>query len=210
MSPAITRAQQGEETRRNILRLAVDIASQRGLDALTIGDLAKEIGMSKSGLFAHFGSKEDLQIATIEAAEVMFGETIVLPACEAAPGLARLASLLEGYIRYLEDAVFLGGCFFSAVAAEFDDRPGRVRDRVIVSMRKWDDKIVSEIRNGIAAGEIPEDVAPEQLAFELEAIAPQANFNRRLLGDEQAFVRARSAIRSRLLSASTSKGKAIL
>lgn len=192
------------------MRLAVNIASQRGLDALTIGDLAKEMGMSKSGLFAHFGSKEDLQIATIEAAELMFADTVMLPAFEAAPGLGRLASLLEGYIRYLEDAVFPGGCFFSAVAAEFDDRPGRVRDRIVVSMRKWDDKIMSEIRRGIEAGEILEDVVPEQLAFELEAIAPQANFNRRLMGDAQAFVRARSAIRCRLASVSTSKGKAIL
>ncbi len=166
--------------------------------------------MSKSGLFAHFGSKEDLQIATIEAAELMFADTVMLPAFEAAPGLGRLASLLEGYIRYLEDAVFPGGCFFSAVAAEFDDRPGRVRDRIVVSMRKWDDKIMSEIRRGIEADEILEDVVPEQLAFELEAIAPQANFNRRLMGDAQAFVRARSAIRCRLASVSTSKGKAIL
>jgi AcrR family transcriptional regulator len=209
-SPATTRAQQGEETRRNILKLAVDIASRRGLDALTIGDLAKEIGMSKSGLFAHFGSKEDLQIATIEAAEVMFGESIVHPAYQAAPGLARLASLLEGYIRYLEEAVFSGGCFFSAAAAEFDDRPGRVRDRVIVSMRKWDEKIECEIRRGMEAGEIEPRVEPGQLAFELEAIAPQANFNRRLMGDERAFLRARAAIRSRLLSVSTSKGRAIL
>ena len=205
-----SRAQQGEETRRNILRLAVDVASRQGLDALTIGELAKELGMSKSGLFAHFGSKEDLQIDTIEAAEIMFGEAIVCPAFTMAPGLARLAGLLEGYIRYLEHSVFAGGCFFSAAAAEFDDRPGRVRDRIAGSMRKWTDMLESEARNGIEGGDIESATDAGQVAFELEAIAHHANFRRRLMADEQAFVRARTAIHERLSSVSTPAGKALL
>lgn len=206
-----SRAQQGEETRRNILRLAVNVASQRGLDALTIGELAKELHMSKSGLFAHFGSKEDLQIDTIAAAEAMFGEAIIYPAFEEPPGLARLASLLEGFIaRYLEQCVFSGGCFFSAVAAEFDDQPGRVRDRIALSMRKWNEKLVNEARNAIDAGEFEPSVDPAQLAFELEAITHHANFSRRLLGDDDAFDRARSAIRERLTAISTSKGRGVL
>ena len=205
------RVQQGEETRRAILRLAVDVASKRGLDALTIGELAKELHMSKSGLFAHFGSKEDLQIETIAAAEIMFGQAIVKPAFDGPPGLARLASLLEGYIvRYLEQSVFSGGCFFSAAAAEFDDQPGRVRDRIAVSMRKWNDMLEAEARNGIEAGELNHSVEPAQLAFELEAITHHANFSRRLLGDEKAFVRARQAIHNRLAAVSTRRGRAVL
>jgi AcrR family transcriptional regulator len=202
--------QQGEETRRNILRLAVDVASKRGLDALTIGDLAKELGMSKSGLFGHFGSKEDLQIQTIEAAEMMFGESIIHPACQAGTGLVRLHWLLEGYVRYLEQSVFSGGCFFASAAAEFDDRPGRVRDRIAVSMHKWNDKIEGAARAGQDAGEIDSAVDAAQLAFELEAIAHHANFCGRLMGDERSFEKARHAIAARLWDASTARGRSIL
>jgi AcrR family transcriptional regulator len=210
-TPVISsRAQQGEDTRRNILRLAVDLASRHGLSSLTIGDLAKELGMSKSGLFAHFGSKEDLQVATIEAAEKMFYEAIIQPAHTIPAGLARLAALIEGYIRYLEEAVFSGGCFFTAAAAEFDDRPGRVRDRIAVSMHKWNDKIESEVRNGIEAGEIDQSIELSQLAFELEAITHQANFGRRLMSDPRSFERARHAVSERLSTASTDSGRALL
>jgi AcrR family transcriptional regulator len=202
--------QQGEETRRNILRLAVDLASRHGLASLTIGDLAKELGMSKSGLFAHFGSKEDLQIAAIEAAEKMFGQSIIQPAHNVPAGLQRLAALIEGYIRYLEESVFSGGCFFSAAAAEFDDRPGRVRDRVAISMQKWNNMIELEVRNGIAGGEIEASVDPSQLSFELEAMTHQANFGRRLMSDPRSFERARHAVAERLLSASTASGTALL
>lgn len=167
--------------------------------------------MSKSGLFAHFGSKEDLQIETIAAAEIMFGESIIRPAFEERPGLTRLASLLEGYIvRYLEQSVFSGGCFFSAVAAEFDDQPGRVRDRIALSMRKWNDMLINEARNAIDAGELVPSIEPAQLAFELEAVTHQANFSRRLLGDERAFARARNAIQERLTGVSTPAGRAVL
>jgi AcrR family transcriptional regulator len=208
--PTTSRAQQGEETRRNILRLAVDLASRQGLASLTIGDLAKELRMSKSGLFAHFGSKEDLQVATIEAAEKMFAEAIIHPANNAPAGLARLAALIEGYIRYLEEAVFSGGCFFTAAAAEFDDQLGRVRDRIAISMKKWNDIIECEVRGGIAADEIERSIDPGQLAFELEAITHQANFGRRLMSDQQSFARARFAIAERLSTASTDKGKSLL
>ena len=206
----ISRAQQGEDTRRSILRLAVDLASRRGLASLTIGDLAKELGMSKSGLFAHFGSKEDLQVATIEAAEKMFGHAIIQPAFTAPAGIARLAALTEGYIRYLEESIFSGGCFFAAVAAEFDDQPGRVRDRIAVSMQKWNDMIELEVRNGIAAGEVEPSIEPAQLAFELKAMTHEANFGRRLMSDPQSFARARKAILERISSASTDLGRSLL
>jgi AcrR family transcriptional regulator len=205
-----SRTQQGEDTRRNILRLAVDLASRRGLASLTIGDLSKELGMSKSGLFAHFGSKEDLQVATIEAAEKMFGHAIIQPAHNSPAGLARLAALIEGYIRYLEESVFSGGCFFAAAAAEFDDQPGRVRDRVAQSMKKWNDMIELEVRNGIAAGEVNPSIEPAQLAFELKAMTHEANFGRRLMSDPKSFSRARQAVAERILSASTDLGRSLL
>jgi AcrR family transcriptional regulator len=205
-----SRIQQGEETRRKILRVAVELASRQGLDALSIGDLAKELGMSKSGLFAHFGSKEELQIATIEAAERVFGAAIIKPAREEAkPGLARLIVLLERYICYLEDSV-AGGCFFSAAAAEFDDRPGRIRDRIAQSMRTWCDMLEAETRCGLETGELDASVDPQQLAFELEALTHHANFSRRLMADEGAFARARTGIRQRLRSVSTAEGQAVL
>ena len=209
-SAPVSRFAQGAETRRNILRAAVDHASKRGLNALSIGDLAKELDMSKSGLFAHFGSKEDLQIATIEAAEKMFGETIIHPACEASPGIARLAALLERYVQYLEHSVFPGGCFFSAVAAEFDDRPGRVRDRIAESMRTWSDIIERQVADAIALGELLTATDPKQLAYELQGLTHHANFARRLMDDAGAFHRARTAIRDRLQGAATPHGRAIL
>jgi AcrR family transcriptional regulator len=209
-APPITRVQQGEETRQTILRLAVNVASERGLEALSIGELAKELYMSKSGLFAHFGSKEDLQIATIEAAEEIFGNAIIKPAHAAAPGLGRLTSLLEGYIRYLERPIFTGGCFFAAAAAEFDDQPGRVRDRIAKSMRKWFGMIESECRHAVEAGQVAPFTDPQQLAFELEAYNHHANFGHRLMADEGAFDRARQGVHQRLLSIATPKGRALL
>ncbi len=209
-SATSSRVQQGEDTRRNILKLAVDVASRRGLDALSIGELAKEMGMSKSGLFAHFGSKEDLQIATIDAASHMFGNAIVKPAYASPNGLPRLAALLEGYIRYLEESVFSGGCFFSAAAAEFDDQPGRVRDRIAQSMQIWADMLEQEARFAVEEGQLKPTVDPRQLIFEVEAVTHHANFGRRLMADLQAFSRARTAIYERLNSASTPRGRASL
>ncbi len=209
MGPTKTssRARQGEETRRNIVRLAVDVATRHGLDSLSIGDLAKELQMSKSGLFAHFGSKEDLQIATIEQAERVFGAIVVKPAGDVKPGLARLIALLEGYIRYLERSVS-GGCFFSAAAAEFDDRPGRVHDRIAESMRRR--MIESEARSAVESGELESAVDPEQLAFELEAYTHHANFVRRLLSEDRAMARARHGIYQQLSNLTTRKGRTIL
>ncbi|MGH9661501.1 MAG: TetR/AcrR family transcriptional regulator [Bryobacteraceae bacterium] len=198
---------QGEETRRNILRIAVDIASRQGLSALTIGDLAKELDMSKSGLFAHFGSKEDLQIATIATAEHIFGAAIVKPALESPPGLARLVALLDFYIGYLERKIFSGGCFFSAAAAEFDDQPGPIRDRIAQSLRTWCDLLESQSRAAIDAAELLPSVDPAQLAFELEALAYHGNFTRRLMGHEGAFAQARLAILNRLSAVATPQGQ---
>lgn len=198
------RAQQGEATRARILNFAMNRASLHGLESLSIGELAKELGMSKSGLFAHFGSKEELQIATIGAAEIAFTQAIIKPALVAAEGLARLRALLERYVEYLSGGTFSGGCFFSAAAAEFDDRPGRVRDRIIVSMEKWNDLLVGEARNARARGELPADLDDEQLVFELKAFTHEANFHLRLVGEVAVCERALRGIRTRLSSVALS------
>src|ERR1043166_4628074 len=126
----MSRKAQGERTRRAILETAVHIASAEGLEGLTIGRLATELSMSKSGLFAHFGSKEELQLATVEAARDIFVREVIRPAFEAPKGVARLWGLCDVWLEYVRREVFRGGCFFAAAAAEFDGRPGAVRDRI--------------------------------------------------------------------------------
>lgn len=204
------RAQQGEATRNRIVTFAMNQASRRGLEALSIGELAKELGMSKSGLFAHFGSKEELQIATIEAAEIAFGCANIEPAKAVPPGIGRLYAFLENYLKYLEDSIFPGGCFFSAVAAEYDDRPGRVRDRIAVSMQKWRDLLEGQARAAEQQGELQPGVDPVQLVFELKAFTHEANFIRRLLEDGSALDQARRAVRDRVYSVASEAGRAVL
>src|SRR5262245_2029781 len=122
--PPRRRRSDGERSRSAILREAAQLATVEGLDGLSISRLADAVGMSKSGLFAHFGSKEELQLATIEAARAVFVEQVIEPASAAPPGLERLRQLAENFLRHVEGSVFLGGCFFASVAAEMDTRPG--------------------------------------------------------------------------------------
>jgi AcrR family transcriptional regulator len=118
----------GEKTRNEILRTSVDIASAEGLEGITIGRLAKELGLSKSGLFAHFGSKVELQLATIDTARRDFVTDVIKPTEKTEPGLARLMAMMEAWIYSIERIQYRGGCFFFAASAEIDDRPGAVRD----------------------------------------------------------------------------------
>lgn len=178
-------------TRLAILERAVDLASTQGLEGLTIGRLANDLQMSKSGLFAHFGSKEDLQLATVDAAAGRFFEEVVSPALSEAEGSPRLRAYCERYLAYLEHGVFAGGCFWAAAAPEFDDRPGAVRDAVRAGVTGWLDELE---RQATIAG--VEDAAG--LAFEVYSIGLGANACFRLLGDKRAFGRARGAIERRL------------
>jgi AcrR family transcriptional regulator len=171
-------------TREAILRRAVDLASVEGLEGLTIGRLASEMGMSKSGLFRHFGSKQELQLATVDAASELFVAEVVDPALEEDEGAPRLRAMCERYLDHLEAGVFSGGCFWAATTAEFDSRPGPVRDRVRERVAAWVDGLA-----GLAGAAGVED--PEQLAFELHAVAQGANQRFQLFGDEKAFARAR-------------------
>jgi AcrR family transcriptional regulator len=176
-------------TREAILDRAVDLASTKGLEGLTIGSLAGDLGMSKSGLFGHFGSKEDLQLATIEEASTRFIAEVIEPTLAESEGAPRLRALGESYLDYLERGVFQGGCFFAAASIEFDDRPGPVGDRVRDAVAAWMTYLEGQAR---AAGAND----PKLLAFEFHALAQGANSSFRLFGDPRAFARARKAIES--------------
>jgi AcrR family transcriptional regulator len=184
----------GTTTRDAILARAVNLASVEGLEGLTIGRLATELEMSKSGLFRHFGSKQELQLATVERATALFRREVIEPAGAAKPGLDRLRTLIEGYLSYLERDVLPGGCFVSAAAAEFDGRPGPVRDAIAAWSRDWGQQLERQAELAVEHGELPVETDPAQLVFELGAYATRANAMYQLYGDRRAFERARAAI----------------
>ncbi len=197
-APTATLAPKGERTRQSILDRAVDIASLEGLQGLTIGRLAEELGMSKSGLFAHFGSKEDLQIATIEAASQRYINEIFTEALRAPRGYPRLVAICDAWLSYIRRSVFPGGCFFAAASFEFDSRPGPVRDRVRQMMDDWMHARERSIRMAKDEGHLKDDVDPSQLAFELNSLFFGANFAFYLRDDQQAIERAERAVLTRL------------
>jgi AcrR family transcriptional regulator len=199
------RRAKGDRSRQAILEVAVHLASVEGLDGLTIGRLASETGMSKSGLFAHFGSKEDLQLATVDAARSIFIEKVIRPAFEAKKGLPRLRRLCEIWFDYAENHVFRGGCFFAAASAEFDSRPGRVRDRIAEIMKEWLEVLRWAIVDAQEAGQFDLKMDAIQLAFEINALEIGANWALQLFGDKQAFTRARTAVLERLGSRATGR-----
>jgi AcrR family transcriptional regulator len=193
------RRERGRRTRESILATAVDIASVEGLEGLTIGRLAAALGMSKSGLFAHFGSKEELQLATIDAAREIFVDTVVAPARAADRGLPRLAALLEAKLEYLRGGVFRGGCFFDAARMEYDGRhPGPVRDAVLEQFADWSKLVVDRVRAAQREGHLDPDADAEQIAFELDAIPTAANMRYQIDRDEAAFDLAQRAIEARI------------
>ena len=198
--------ERGEETRRTILNASVDIASAEGLEGLTIGRLAKDLGMSKSGLFAHFGSKEDLQIATVDIAREIFVEEIVLPIVEMENGLEKLIAMLENWISYVERNVFRGGCFFFAVSAEMDDRPGKVRDIVAEITKAWVIALEDETRGAMDLSELENSTDVELLVFQVHGFVQEANWFYRLHEDKKAFDRARKSILQSLKFNATEKG----
>lgn len=191
-------AGKGALTRQTILQEAMDLASVKGLDGLTIGSLAEALGMSKSGLFAHFGSKEDLQLATVQAAQGVFTERVFSPSLKAPRGLKRLCAMLANWMDYAEREMFRGGCFFAAVSVEFDSRPGPVKDMVAGCMAGWVASLARLVREAREAGELSKSADPEQLAFEFNALALGANGAYQLHRNHQAFAMARRAIKERL------------
>jgi AcrR family transcriptional regulator len=177
--------EKGSQTREVILDRAVDLASVEGLEGLTIGRLASELRMSKSGLFAHFGSKQELQLATIEAAAARFRASVVEPALELPEGAPRLRALAGRYLDQTD--AYSGGCFWAATSAEYDDRPGAVRDAIAASLDAW---LAALEREAGAAGV----KHPKRLAFEMYSLVMGANSRYRLTGDKRVFTYAREAI----------------
>ena len=200
--PARNTRPRGVRTRKAILGRAVALASVEGLEALTIGRLAAALRMSKSGLFAHFGSKEELQCSAVEAAGEIFADEVIRP-CAGLRGLRRLRALCMHWFRHTELTAFPGGCFFTAASLEFDDRPGRVRDRIVELMQKWLHHLQATIVEAQAAGEVAPDVDPHGLAFEIHSLAMGANWRSRLFKDSAAFSLSRRAIFARLDQAAT-------
>ena len=180
-----------------ILHTAARLATVEGLDGLTIGRLAAETGMSKSGLFAHFGSKEELQLATIDTAEEIYEEDVLRPALQE-EGRARLEALCERFLSHVDRKVFPGGCFFASAAAELDTRPGPVRDRIVAVYGEWTGLLEDSVRTAQERGELDRSVDPAQLTFELNAMLAEANGVYLLTGDPRAFDMARRGIAERV------------
>ena len=189
-----------ERTRAEILRRAVDIASADGLEGVSIGRLAAELTMSKTGVFAHFGSKEELQLATVNMARDIFVVEVVEPALKSPRGIPRLSVLLHAWLSYVERIVFRGGCFFAAASAEFDSRPGKVRDKIAELTKAWVQALEDEVREARRLNQLSKTADPRQLAFELHAFVQEANWAFKLFGDKTSFARARSAIAKRIAS----------
>jgi AcrR family transcriptional regulator len=179
-------ATRGAATRAAILERAVDLASVEGLEALSIGRLAGELGMSKSGLFAHFGSKQELQLAIVEAAANRFREAVVDPVLDVPDGAGRLRAMTSAYVSHLESSCYSGGCFWAATSTEFDDRPGPVRDAIAASLDAW----LGELERQAKIAGVGD---PERLAFELYALVMGANSRYRLSGDRRVFAYARES-----------------
>jgi AcrR family transcriptional regulator len=201
--PVLHRQAKGVRTREAILARAVDIASAQGLEGLTVGSLADQLGMSKSGLFAHFGSKEELQLATVEMARQVFISKVTLPAIAAPTGMPRLWSLIDHWLALVEKKVFEGGCFFTAASFEFDGRLGVVRDRIAEIMHEWINCITSSVKKAQEAGHLDPKLDATRLAFEFHAIAIGAHWAHQLLEDKQAYSRARMMALEKIRSVAT-------
>ena len=183
----------GEETRAQILSAAVEQASTAGFESLTIGTLAEKTGMSKSGLFAHFGSKLDLQIAALDECARQFAEAVFLPALKAPRGVKRLRALFENWITWPQRAKLTGSCPIDAASREYDHQPGAMRDAVRERQRLLDRELSKAVQLAIDAGELAAHTDPRQVAFEFLALVLVFNRSASLLGPEAALKRARTA-----------------
>ena len=183
----------GDERRQLILERAAQTASRLGLEGLTIGRLASDLGLSKSGLFAHFQSKEALQVQTLRHAAELFVDRVVRPALKAPRGERRVRALFERWLAWAEADVLKGGCLFVAAATELDDQDGPVRDELVRQQRDWLELIANVARTGIAEGDFRPGLDGEQLAYELYGVMLAYHHARRLLRDPRAPQRARDA-----------------
>ena len=197
-SPPRRRRSDGERSRAAILREAARLATVDGLDGLSLAHLADAVGMSKSGLFAHFGSKEELQLATVDAASTIFEELVIGPAGEARPGVARLRAYVEHFLAHVEEGVFPGGCFFVSAVGELATHPGAVRDGAVAFSQRWLGLLAEEVAAGQAAGELDPAADAPQIAFELNAFMVFGNMQFVAGGRPAALDSVRGAVDTRL------------
>jgi AcrR family transcriptional regulator len=188
----------GERTRAAILREAVSLATVDGLDGLSIGDLAAALGMSKSGLYAHFGSKQDLQLATVDEAGRIFQDEVIAPALAAPLGIDQLVAVCEAFFDHLERRTFPGGCFFAGASLEMGTRPGPVKDRVAAFQSGFVRQIRSFAAAAVQQGQLPAGDDPDRLAFELNGIILAADVSFVLYDNPGALGVAREVVRRRL------------
>jgi AcrR family transcriptional regulator len=195
----------GERSRQAILRAASELATVEGLEGLSIARLADHVGMSKSGLFAHFKSKEELQLATIDTASAIFDREVFEPALASSPGIGRVIAFCEAFFSHLERGIFPGGCFFISVAAEFDAKNGTVRDHALSAYSRVLARANEFFREEQENGELDhrEDIA--QLSFEVYSFLLSVNFGYVFFRDPSAIARGRESIRRLLQRAMPSK-----
>jgi AcrR family transcriptional regulator len=185
-------------SRAAVLERAVQMASRDGLEGLTIGELAADLGVHKSSVFALFGSKQELQLATLAAAREILVNQVIAPALPSREGIDRLSAIGQAWCDYLGSDVFAGGCFLCAASTEMDGRPGAVRDAVAAVMREWIAVLSANIEAAMAAGDLRSDVDPAAMAFRLNALGMAANWQRQLLQDASGIEHARAAWRVEL------------
>jgi len=196
--PSDGRRARGMRSRTAVLERSVQMASRDGLEGLTIGALAADLKVHKSSVHALFGSKRELQLATLASARAILVDQVIVPALSSDVGLPRLQAIGDAWCDYLAADVFAGGCFLCAASAEMDGRPGAVRDAVAAVMREWIAVLTANIEAAIAAGELRADVHPAALAFQLNALGMAANWQRQLLNDPSGIEHARRAWRAEL------------
>lgn len=191
------RRARGDRTRDRVVRRAAEIASIEGLESLSLGQLSTDLGLSKSGVAAAFGTKQELQLATVAAAREIFVEHVVVPALAEPEGLPRLRAAIDAWLRYVHDGVFPGGCFMVAVMPEFDSRSGPVRDALAAARDEWLTFLAEQVKlardDGASISLVPEDAA-----FEIDAVLAAANLSRNLSDDASALERARTILHQRL------------
>jgi AcrR family transcriptional regulator len=188
----------GERSRRVILEAAARLATLHGLDRLSIGELARHAGFSKSGLYAHFGSKEELQLATIDAAEELFARVVVAPMHQAEAGLPAVLALADAFIAHLRDRVFPGGCFFACASAEVHAKPGPVKDRIEQFDHRWRGRFREQLETARQQGQLDPGDAIDEIVFDLDALLLYAHAAFSFRGDPGVLDEAARAVRRRL------------
>jgi len=186
------------DSRASAVEAAVDLASVEGLEGITIGRLAGELEMSKSGLIGRFGDREALQRAALASAIERFTDAVWRPASHVEPGLPRLEAIVDAWIAHLRDGVFPGGCFVTTASVEYDARPGALHDDVAAAVERWLAVLEREARHARDAGDLPPDRDPADVAFELHSLASGGSVAGRLIGDPAALDRTHAAMRRAL------------